>query len=153
MALFSLEKRTLLQAITAFKYAKGQSREEKNGLSSVWGHEGPELWRQGEMLLRRDSGDGLPGRCHTLHGGLKQQVMQISIRDNVSLPDPASQQKDGLHHLLRFLVTLFHLGFYIAEPPRAICPNAQTFPLSAQGWCINSSHQPIAWFGMCSCKC
>lgn len=88
VALFSLEKRTLLQAITtAFKYAKGQSREEKNGLSSVWGYEGPELWvRQGEMLLRRDSGDGLPGRCHTLHGELKQQVMQISIRDNVSLP-------------------------------------------------------------------
>lgn len=42
--LFSLEKRTLLHAITtAFKYAKGQSKEERNGLSSVSGHEGPEL--------------------------------------------------------------------------------------------------------------
>lgn len=44
MELFSLEKRTLLHAITtAFKYAKGQSKEERNGLSSVLGHEGPEL--------------------------------------------------------------------------------------------------------------
>lgn len=64
--LFSLEKRTLLQAIiTAFKYAKGESKEERNGLSLVWGHEGPELWvRQAEMLLRRDGGEGLPGRLH-----------------------------------------------------------------------------------------
>ena len=35
--LFSLEKRRLQQAITtAFKYAKGQCKEERNGLSSVF---------------------------------------------------------------------------------------------------------------------
>lgn len=68
MELFSLEKRTLLQAITAFKYAKGQSKEKRNGLSSVWGRDRPKLWvRQGEMFLRRDGGEGLPGR---LHGGV-----------------------------------------------------------------------------------
>lgn len=34
--LFSLEKRRLQQAITtAFKYAKGQCKEERNGLSLV----------------------------------------------------------------------------------------------------------------------
>lgn len=34
--LFSLEQRRLQQAITtAFKYAKGQREEERNGLSSV----------------------------------------------------------------------------------------------------------------------
>lgn len=38
MELFSLEKRRLQQAITtAFKYAKGQRKEGRNGLSSVTG--------------------------------------------------------------------------------------------------------------------
>lgn len=78
--LFSLEKRTLLQAITtAFKCAKGESKEERNGLSLVWGREGPKLWvRQGEMLLRREDDEGLPGRLHgcvTLSmGGLNNRL-------------------------------------------------------------------------------
>lgn len=75
--LFSLEKRTLLQAITtAFKYAKGQRKDER--MSWVWGHEGPELWvRQGETLLRRDGGEGLPGR---LHGGVTLSVGGLNNR-------------------------------------------------------------------------
>jgi len=75
---FSLEKRRLQQAITtAFKYAKGQCKEERNGLSSVSAvtrtrRKGPvSRVRQEEMLLRRDGGEGLQGR---LQGGVKVSV-------------------------------------------------------------------------------
>lgn len=70
--------------------------------------------------------------------GTSRQVMQISVRDNVSLSDPASWCRDGLHRLPRFLVTLFHSLFYTAERPRVISPPAQAFPLSSQCWCVIS---------------
>lgn len=48
-------------------------RAKRKGIAVLGaGREGPELWvRQGEMLLRRDGGEGLPER---LHGGLTLSV-------------------------------------------------------------------------------
>lgn len=107
------------------------------------------------MLFRRKSGEGLPGR---LQGGVTFSIGGFNNRlckyqsGIVCLSDPSSQHRDGLHRLLRFLVTLFHLWCYMAVPPRVISPIAPAFPLSVQCWHISSSHHTITRYGMCSRK-